>query len=99
MGPAQVLTQEELPSELVAEQEAIVGVEVSNQQGRVPSFAVVVEDVIRVGGVERPAGRAFALRVAPTAASSGATASRRRRAGRCPFSASASPRASPSASS
>ncbi|MEN8159578.1 MAG: DUF58 domain-containing protein, partial [Myxococcota bacterium] len=54
-----------LPSELVAEQEAIVGVEVSNRQGRVPAFAVVVEDVIRVDGVDRPAGRAFALRVAP----------------------------------
>jgi len=54
-----------LPNELVAEQEAIVGVELSNRQGRVPSFAVVVEDVIRVGGLERPAGRAFALRIAP----------------------------------
>lgn len=54
-----------LPAELVTEREAIVGVEVSNRQGRVPSYAVVVEDVIRVAGVERPAGRAFALRVAP----------------------------------
>jgi uncharacterized protein (DUF58 family) len=56
-----------LPGELVAEREAIVGVELTNQQGRVPSFAVVVEDVIRVGGIERPAGRAFALRIAPGA--------------------------------
>ena len=31
-----------LPAELVAEQEAIIGVEVANQQRRVPSFAVVV---------------------------------------------------------
>lgn len=54
-----------LPAELVAEREAIVGVEVSNRQGRVPSYAVVIEDVIRVAGVDRPAGRAFALRVAP----------------------------------
>jgi uncharacterized protein (DUF58 family) len=54
-----------LPPELVAEQEAIVGVEVTNQQSRVPAFAVVVEDVIRVGTASRPAGRAFALRVAP----------------------------------
>ena len=57
-----------LPSELVAEQEAIVGVEVKNQQDRVPAFAVVVEDVIRVGTLQRPAGRAFALRVAPRGA-------------------------------
>ena len=57
-----------LPPELVAEQEAIVGVEVTNQQSRVPAFAVVVEDVIHVGTTTRPAGRAFALRVAPYAA-------------------------------
>ena len=56
-----------LPPELVAEQEAIVGVEVTNQQSRVPAFAVVVEDVIRLGTSTRPAGRAFALRVAPHA--------------------------------
>jgi uncharacterized protein (DUF58 family) len=56
-----------LPPELVAEQEAIVGVEVTNQQSRVPAFAVVVEDVIHVGTATRPAGRAFALRVAPFA--------------------------------
>jgi uncharacterized protein (DUF58 family) len=56
-----------LPVELVAEQEAIVGVEVTNQQRRVPAFAIVAEDVIRVGGSTRPAGRAFALRVAPGA--------------------------------
>lgn len=54
-----------LPNELVAEQEAIVGVELANEQDRVPSFAIVVEDVIRVGGLEQPAGRAFALRIAP----------------------------------
>lgn len=57
-----------LPAELVAEQEAIVGIEVRNQQRRVPSFAVVVEDVVRVAGIVRPAGRAFALRVAPSTA-------------------------------
>lgn len=57
-----------LPPELVAEQEAIVGVEVTNQQRRVPAFAVVVEDVIHVGTSTRPAGRAFALRVAPCTA-------------------------------
>ena len=54
-----------LPAELVAEQEASVGIEVRNGQRRVPSFAVVVEDVIRVAGITRPAGRAFALRVEP----------------------------------
>jgi len=57
-----------MPLELVAEQEAIVGVEVANQQRRVPAFAVVVEDVIRQGNSVRPAGRAFALRVAPLTA-------------------------------
>lgn len=57
-----------LPAELVAEQEAIVGVEVANQQRRVPAFAVVVEDVMRQGSSVRPAGRAFALRVAPQTA-------------------------------
>src|SRR5262245_4391953 len=56
-----------LPGELVAEQQAIVGVELSNQQGRVPSFGVRAEDVIRAGGLERPAGRAFALRIGPHA--------------------------------
>ena len=57
-----------LPSELVAEREAIVGIEVRNQQRRVPSFAVVVEDVIRANDMTRTAGRAFALRVAPGSA-------------------------------
>jgi len=66
-----------LPAELVAEQEAIIGVEVANQQRRVPSFAVVVEDMIREGNAGSPpasrafalcAGRAFALRVAPQTA-------------------------------
>ena len=57
-----------LPSELVAEQEAIVGIEVRNQQRRVPSFAVVVEDLIRADAITRTAGRAFALRVAPGSA-------------------------------
>jgi uncharacterized protein (DUF58 family) len=56
-----------LPSELVAEQETSVGIELRNLQRRIPSFAVVVEDVIRAGGLERPAGRAFALRIAPGA--------------------------------
>jgi uncharacterized protein (DUF58 family) len=54
-----------LPAELVAEQEAIVGVELTNSQRSVPSFAVVVEDVVELGGLLRPAGRAFALRVEP----------------------------------
>lgn len=57
-----------LPAEWVAEQEGIVGVEVTNRQRRVPAFAVVVEDVIRQGSGVRPAGRAFALRVAPQTA-------------------------------
>jgi uncharacterized protein (DUF58 family) len=57
-----------LPTELVAEQESIVAIEVRNQQRRIPSFAVVVDDVIRVGDMTRTAGRAFALRVAPGSA-------------------------------
>jgi uncharacterized protein (DUF58 family) len=57
-----------LPTELVAEQEAIIGIEVANRQRRVPAFAVVVEDVVRQGSTLRPAGRAFALRVAPETA-------------------------------
>jgi uncharacterized protein (DUF58 family) len=57
-----------LPAELVAEQEAIIGVEVVNQQRQVPSFAIVVEDVIRVGAITRAAGRSFALRIAPQSA-------------------------------
>jgi uncharacterized protein (DUF58 family) len=43
-----------------------VVLEVSNLQRRVPAFAVVVEDHVRErGGVERPAGRVFALRIGP----------------------------------
>jgi uncharacterized protein (DUF58 family) len=54
-----------LPAELVAEQPAIVGIEIVNGQRRVPAFAVVVEDVLRQGTSVRPAGRAFALRIPP----------------------------------
>jgi uncharacterized protein (DUF58 family) len=53
-----------LPLELVAEHEGLIGVEVRNGQRRVPSFAVVVEDVVRIDGIPQTAGRAFALRVA-----------------------------------
>lgn len=55
-----------LPSELFDREVARVGLEISNQQRRIPAFAVVVEDRVRErGGVERPAGRVFALRVGP----------------------------------
>ena len=46
----------------------LVALEISNLQHRVPAFALVVEDRVRErGGVERSAGRAFALRIGPGA--------------------------------
>ena len=53
-----------LPSELFDQQVSRVGLEISNQQRRIPAFAVVVEDRVRERGTtERAAGRVFALRV------------------------------------
>jgi uncharacterized protein (DUF58 family) len=57
-----------LPPELVAEQEGFIAVEIANLQRRVPSFAVVVEDLVREGAITRTAGRVFALRVGPESA-------------------------------
>ena len=86
-----------LPPELVAEQEAIVGIEVANQQRRMPSFAVVVEDVIRAGDrTRRPRAapsRCAWRRARPRCA---ATALRQPYAARSSSWGSASRRASPS---
>ena len=55
-----------VPTELFAGTPCRIGLEVSNRQRRVPSFAVVIEDrAIDAGAAERPAGRVFALRVGP----------------------------------
>ncbi len=55
-----------LPREAFAERPARVAVEIHNDQRRIPSFAVVVEDLVG-DRVERgtPAGRVFAFRVGP----------------------------------
>ena len=57
-----------LPRELHEGAAHLVALEISNLQQRVPAFALVVEDRVRErGGAPRPAGRAFALRIAPGA--------------------------------
>jgi uncharacterized protein (DUF58 family) len=57
-----------LPRDLFARASTAVGLEISNEQPKVPAFAVVVEDRVREGdGPERAAGRAFALRIDPGA--------------------------------
>jgi uncharacterized protein (DUF58 family) len=57
-----------LPVELIAERAAQIAVEIANQQPRIPSFAIVVEDFIARGRDEHIAtGRAFALRIGPGA--------------------------------
>jgi len=60
-----------LPRELYAEHDNGVWLEVRNHQRRVPSFALVVEDLLATGPDEIvPVGRAFALRVGPGASES-----------------------------
>ncbi len=55
-----------VPRELFAGQEASVGLEISNHQRRLASFAIVVEDRIAdADASDRSAGRCFALRVGP----------------------------------
>jgi uncharacterized protein (DUF58 family) len=55
-----------LPREVFAEHAAPVALEVSNRQRRVPSFAVVVEELAGDDlDLARPIGRVFVLRVAP----------------------------------
>ena len=54
-----------LPGEIFAGTDNPVLLRIHNRQRRVVSFAVVVEDQIRVGGRATAAGRCFALRIAP----------------------------------
>ncbi len=55
-----------LPREFFAGARATVGLEISNQQARVPSFAILVEDRLLEDGLEkRDAGRCFAIRIGP----------------------------------
>jgi uncharacterized protein (DUF58 family) len=55
-----------LPRELFAEALCSVGLEITNRQQRVPSFAIVVEDrAAAVGAPERVVGRSFVLRAGP----------------------------------
>jgi uncharacterized protein (DUF58 family) len=54
-----------VPRELYEGGDHRVALEIHNAQRRVPAFALVVEDRVRErGGVERAAGRVFALRIA-----------------------------------
>jgi uncharacterized protein (DUF58 family) len=58
-----------LPGELYAGVPGAIRLEISNNQRRVPAFAVLIEDRLRERGqAERAAGRAFALRIGPAAA-------------------------------
>ena len=54
-----------LPRELFAGSTGRVTLEISNCQRRIPALAIVVEDRVCERGVERAAGRAFALRIGP----------------------------------
>jgi uncharacterized protein (DUF58 family) len=55
-----------LPAELVAERAGQIALEIVNQQPRIPSFAIVAEDFVRLDAHEHAAtGRAFALRIGP----------------------------------
>lgn len=59
-----------LPRELFAGAPATLAVEITNTSGRIPAFAIAVEDLLQPqGGVAAylPLGRMFALRVAPGA--------------------------------
>jgi uncharacterized protein (DUF58 family) len=61
-----IAVRRRLPGELYDRGLSRVGLEIANQQRRIPAYAVVVEDRVRErGGAERAAGRVFALRVAP----------------------------------
>jgi uncharacterized protein (DUF58 family) len=63
-----VALRRRVPRELHEGAAHLVALEISNLQQRVPAFALVVEDRVRErGGAQRPAGRAFALRIAPGA--------------------------------
>ena len=58
-----VAVRRRIPRELYAERDAWVSVEIYNEQRRVASYALVVEDRIRSGRQEIPAGRCTALRI------------------------------------
>jgi uncharacterized protein (DUF58 family) len=61
-----IAVRRRVPSELFAGTPCRIGLEISNRQRRVPSFAVVIEDrAADAGSGERAAGRVFALRVGP----------------------------------
>ncbi len=76
-----ITVRRRLPRELYAQRENSVLLEIANQQRRVPAFAIVVEDVLRLardgtrqtrGGshgrkrkTAEPAGRCFTLRIGP----------------------------------
>jgi uncharacterized protein (DUF58 family) len=64
-----IRVRRQLPRELFARTPANVGLEIANEQRRVPAFALVVEDRVRdaAGAPLRLAGRVFALRVGPGA--------------------------------
>ena len=64
-----IAVRRKVPRELYAGEVHHVALEILNLQQRVPSFALVVEDRVRErSGLLRPAGRVFALRIAPGAA-------------------------------
>jgi uncharacterized protein (DUF58 family) len=61
-----IAVRRRLPRELFAETSCTVGLEITNNQQRVPAFALLVEDRATEGNAaQRAAGRAFALRVGP----------------------------------
>ena len=63
-----IRVQRRLPAELVAERAGQIALEVLNDQPRIPSFAIVVEDFAENElGEQFVTGRAFALRIAPRA--------------------------------
>jgi len=62
-----VAVRRHVPRELYAERDAWLSLEIHNRQRRIAAYALVVEDRVRVGGVETAAGRCFALRVEPGA--------------------------------
>jgi uncharacterized protein (DUF58 family) len=57
-----ITVRRRLPREIHAGMPASIGLEITNDQRRVPAFAVVVEDRFVDAGGERAAGRAFVLR-------------------------------------
>ena len=61
-----ITVRRRIPGELFAERAGPVVIEIRNSQRRVPAFAIVVEDLVGSEiAASEPAGRAFALRVAP----------------------------------